>query len=76
MTSARFSAMTEQEQRDLAQRLADNSEVFDFRTALEVVQFDPAEAEELLQDKTEMKKVLEELERANQRLRIAAREFR
>ena len=67
--------MTEREQRELARRLADGSEVFDFQTALQVVQFDAAEAERLLRDREEGEKMLEELARSRKRLRLAAREL-
>ncbi len=76
MTGAKFVAMTAQEKRDLARRLAEGWDLFDFKTALEVVEYDPAEVEEIIKEREESKKALEELERANQRLRIAAREFR
>jgi hypothetical protein len=67
--------MTDGEQRNLARRLADASEVFDLETALEVVRFDPTGAEELLRDKEERKKMMEELELAHQRLERAARDL-
>lgn len=68
--------MTDQEQRELAKRLADSSEVFDFEQALKVVRFDPTEAERLLREREEGERLLEELSRANQRLHRAAQEFR
>ncbi len=48
--------MTEQEERDLARRLADDSDVFDFDRALELVQWKPAEAERLLRMQEEMER--------------------
>ena len=68
--------MTEREQRDLAHRLAEDSDVFDFNRALELVQHLPAEAERLIRDQEERKKRLEELNRTYQRLHRAAQEFR
>lgn len=68
--------MTEQEKRDLAQQIADGSEVFDFETALELVKFRPDQAERLIRNRRERKRMLEELGRANERLHQAAREFR
>lgn len=76
MTETKFNAMNEEEQRELARRLADGSEVYDFETALRVVQARPADAEELLRDREKRRKILEELARANERLRMSAREFR
>jgi hypothetical protein len=68
--------MTEREQRDLAHRLAQDSSVFDFDRALELVQHLPAEAERLIRDQEARKKRLEELNRAYQQLHRAAQEFR
>lgn len=45
--------MTEREQRDLAHRLAEDSNVFGFDRALELVQRRPADAERLLRMKEE-----------------------
>lgn len=68
--------MTEQEERDLAQRLADGSRVFDFDRALEIVQWKPAEAKKLLRNQEETKRRQEERARGLERLHRAAREFR
>lgn len=76
MTEGSFAGMTEQEQRDLAWRLAEGSQVFDFETALEIVQWDRAEAEKLVRDRERLKGSLEELALANQRLHRSAQEFR
>lgn len=76
MTDDNFAGMTEQEQRDLAWRLAEGSEVFDFEKAFEAVQWDPVRAEKLVRDRERRKKLLEELAQANQRLHLSAREFR
>lgn len=50
MTSGNFEAMNEAAQRDLARRLWEGSDVFDFETALELVQRRPDMAREILQD--------------------------
>ena len=76
MATSSFETMTEQEQRELARRLADDSEVFDFEKALEIVQWKPAEAERLLRMGEESKKRQEELDRAYEGLHRAAQEFR
>lgn len=68
--------MTEQEERDLARQIAGNSEVFDFETALELVKVSPDRAEQLIRNRRERKQMLDELARANEGLRQAAREFR
>jgi hypothetical protein len=66
--------MTEREKRDLAWRLADGSEVFDFEKALEFVQFRPAEAEELIRGRKESQKRIEEVNRAYEQLHQAVQE--
>lgn len=68
--------MTEQEERDLAWRLASGSRVLDFETALRLVQFEPAEAERLIRHREESEKQQRELERAFEGLHRAALEFR
>lgn len=67
--------MTEREERDLAWRLADGSDVFDFEKALDFVQFSPAKAEKLIREREESQKRQEERARAFERLRLAAREL-
>lgn len=74
MTSSSFSAMNEQEQRDLARRLADVSNVFDFEKALRVVEFDPVEAEKLIHMREESQKRQEERARLRERRKLALRE--
>jgi hypothetical protein len=59
--------MTEREQRDLAHRLAEDSNVFDFDRALELVQHRPAEAEKLLHMQEEMARRQTERARARER---------
>lgn len=66
--------MTEREKRDLAWRLADGSEVFDFEKALEFVQFRPANAEKLIREREESRKRMEELNQAYEQLHRAIQE--
>jgi hypothetical protein len=68
--------MTEQEKRDLAWRLADGSNVFDFEKALEFVHFEPAEAEELIRGREKSQKRMEEIDRAADQLKLALRGLR
>jgi len=63
--------MTEREERDLAHRLTENSNVFDFDRALEVVKLRPAEAEKLVRMDEEIAKRQEERARARERRRQA-----
>lgn len=63
--------MTEQEERSLAQRLAKDSNVFNFERALELVRRRPAKAEELIRMQEEFKKGQEERARARERRRQA-----
>ncbi|HET7418389.1 MAG TPA: hypothetical protein VFJ61_12270 [Solirubrobacterales bacterium] len=71
MTKGNFAYMNRQEQRDLAQRLADDSEVFDFAKALEVVESRPWEVEKLLRIREENRKSQEEFARIVERQRRA-----
>ena len=66
--------MTEHEERDMAHRLADGSDVFDFDRALELVKRRPTEAEKLIRMEEETLKLQEERARARERLRLAIRE--
>lgn len=66
--------MTEQERRDLAHRLAEGSNVFDFERALELVQRRPAKAEKLLHRRRETARRQEERAHAREQLREALRE--
>jgi len=66
--------MTEQAKREMAWLLAEGSEVFDFDTALELVQRRPAEAEKILRMREENKRGQEERARARERWRLALRE--
>jgi hypothetical protein len=52
--------MTERELRDLAWRLADGSEVFDFDLALEFARDEPAQAEEMIRERETMEQNAEE----------------
>ena len=66
--------MTKREEREMAWLLAEGSEVFDFDTALELVQRRPAEAEKLLRMQEETAKLQEERARARERLLLTIRE--
>ena len=68
--------MTEREKRDLAWRLTEGSDVFDFDKALELVEFDPARAEKLIRMRERTKRRQEEHDRVYERLHRAALEFR
>lgn len=68
--------MTQQEERDLARRLADDSETLDFDLALEFVQYRPALAERMVRNREELREAIDNLARANERLHRAAQEFR
>ena len=76
MVPSKITRVNEQEQRELARRIADGSRVLDFAAALQIVQHDPAGAEKMLRDREERKRLLKELARANERLHQAALEFR
>jgi len=67
--------MTEQEQQDLARRLAEGSEVFDFKRALEVVRWRPDEAEKILRIREEDRRSREAFARARERRRRALLEL-
>lgn len=68
--------MTEQEIRDLAWRLADGSEVFDFEKALEFARFEPVKAEEIIRGRKESQKRLEDIDRAFDQIKLALRGYR
>jgi hypothetical protein len=74
VTRNTLAEMNEQEQRDLARRLADGSEVLDFEAALRIVRFKPAKAERLIQRREQSQKLMDELDRAVQRLHRTVRE--
>jgi hypothetical protein len=63
--------MTERKARDLAKRLAKDSDVFDFDRALELVRRRPVDAEELVRMDEEMERRQKERVRARQRRRRA-----
>jgi hypothetical protein len=63
--------MNEVEQRDLARRLWEGSDVLDYQTALEIVRNRPEEAREILKMRAEMERRQEERERRRERLRQA-----
>ena len=66
--------MTEREERDLAWRLAEDSEVFDFEKALEFVKFEATEAEKLIRRREKTQRAQEEFARLRERRRLALRE--
>ncbi|HEU5063372.1 MAG TPA: hypothetical protein VFT79_09515 [Solirubrobacterales bacterium] len=68
--------MNEQEQIDLAKRIADVSDVLDFETAFKIVRFDPARAEELIRNREEEKRWKEEFARVREGRRRALLELR
>jgi hypothetical protein len=68
--------MTEQEQKALARTLSEGSKFVDFDSALQLVQYEPARAEELVREREESERKQEELSRAFRRLQAAARELR
>lgn len=76
MTGDRFDRMNEQEQRDFARRLTETSNVLDFETALQIVQFDLPQAERLLRAWERDEKSREELARAREARRQALLESR
>jgi len=64
--------MTEQEERALAQRIAVDSEVFDFKRALELVECMPHKAERLIREREEEQQRQEKLDRAYRRMHRSA----
>lgn len=68
--------MTEQEERELAHRLAEGSRVFDFELALRLVKAKPEEAERLLRMRARGRERQETLARVREELHLAALEFR
>jgi hypothetical protein len=66
--------MTEREARDLAWRLAEGSNVLNFEKALQIVEFDPAEAERLIRMRAENEKRDEEQARLREARKLALRE--
>ena len=66
--------MTEREERHLAWRLAEGSHVLDFEKALELVEFNPAEAERLIRMRKESERREEERARLRARRKLALRE--
>jgi len=66
--------MTEREERDLAHRLADGSNVFDFDKALELVKRRPADAEKLVRMKDEFARRQEKRARRRMQRELALRE--
>jgi hypothetical protein len=71
MTSDTFEAMNEAEQRDLARRLWEGSDVLDYETAFEIVRNRPNEAREILQMRADMERRQKERDRNRERRRQA-----
>jgi hypothetical protein len=63
--------MTDREERDLAARIATNSDVFDFDRALVLVRRRPADAEELVRMDEEMEEREKQRARGRERRRQA-----
>lgn len=74
MTDTKFEAMNLEEQKDLAKRLADVSDVLDFDASFKIVRFDPSKAEELIDNWERSRKRQEEFDRISERRRLALRE--
>lgn len=74
MTDSRFDEMNGQAQRELAGRLADVSDILDFKTALGIVQFNPARAEELIRMREENERREEERARLRRQRELALRQ--
>lgn len=71
MTSGSFEAMNEAEQRDLARRLWEGSDVLDFEMALEIVRRRPDMAREILQGRATTQRRKEERARGRELRRQA-----
>ena len=71
MTSDTFEPMNESEQRDIARRLWEGSNVLNFETALEIVKRRPNEARKILQMRAESERRQAERARGQERLRQA-----
>ncbi|HVD37653.1 MAG TPA: hypothetical protein VNC15_02340 [Solirubrobacterales bacterium] len=68
--------MDTQEQHATAWRLAEESDVLDFEAALQIVRYRPEKAEKILREREEWRQLMDELDRAHERLRQSALEFR
>ena len=71
MTSGNLKPMNESEQRDMARRLWEGSNVLDFETALEIVKRRPNEARKILRMRAETERRQAERARGQERLRQA-----
>jgi hypothetical protein len=71
MTSDSFKAMNESEQRDMARRLWEGSNILDFETALEIVKRRPNDARKILRMRAETERRQAERARGQERLRQA-----
>ncbi|HEX3043050.1 MAG TPA: hypothetical protein VHP56_13265 [Solirubrobacterales bacterium] len=63
--------MNDTEYRDLARQLSEGSDVLDFETALEIVQWRPDKAREILRMRAETQRQNEEMDRGRERRRRA-----
>ena len=66
--------MTEQQERDLAWRLASDSDVLTFEKALQIVEFDAGEAERLIRMREESERRQKERARLRRRRKLTLRE--
>jgi hypothetical protein len=71
MTNIRVAEMHETEHRDLARKLSEGSDVLDFEKALEIVQWRPDKAREILHLRAETQQRKEEMERGRERRKRA-----
>lgn len=71
MTSDSFKPMNDSEQRDMARRLWEGSNILDFEMALEIVKRRPNEARKILRMRAETERRQAERVRGQERLRQA-----
>lgn len=71
MTDIRVAEMNQTEYRDLARQLSEGSDVLDFEKALEIVQWRPDKAREILHMRAETQRRKEEMDRARERRKRA-----
>jgi hypothetical protein len=71
MTEISVAQMNEAEYRDLARQLSEGSDALDFETALEIVQWRPDKAREILRMRAETQRGQEEMDRARERRKRA-----
>lgn len=71
MTNVRVGEMNEAEYRDLARQLSEGSDVLDYEKALEIVQWRPDKAKEILHMRAETQRRKEEMDRGRERRKRA-----